>query len=61
MSKIIVDSSKCPQDHQCPLVSICPVGAITQEGNSAPAIDQEKCISCGQCVATCPYQVVSFE
>jgi Fe-S-cluster-containing hydrogenase component 2 len=61
MSSIKVDGAKCPQDHPCPLVGICPAGAITQQGFSAPEIEQEKCISCGMCVASCPYQVTSFE
>jgi len=61
MSKIKVENAKCPQDHQCPLVGICPVGAITQEGFSAPTIDGETCIGCGQCTMACPYQAVSFE
>lgn len=61
MKKIKIEASKCPQDHPCPLVKICPVGAISQDGFSAPKIDQEKCIACGKCVATCPYQAMSFE
>ena len=61
MSTVKVDSSKCPQDHTCPLIRICPVGAISQDGFSAPQIDHEKCISCGRCVMSCPYQTLSFE
>ncbi|NTW27060.1 MAG: 4Fe-4S binding protein [Candidatus Moranbacteria bacterium] len=60
-NKINVEIGKCPQDHECPLVGICPVGAITQDGFAAPIIDQEKCITCGACVASCPYQALSFE
>jgi Fe-S-cluster-containing hydrogenase component 2 len=61
MEKISVEKSKCPQDHVCPLVSICPAGAISQEGFSAPQIDYDKCVACGACVATCPHQVMSLE
>jgi Fe-S-cluster-containing hydrogenase component 2 len=61
MSNVKVDSNKCPQDHPCPLIQICPVGAISQDGFSAPKINKEKCISCGRCVATCPYGTLSFE
>jgi Fe-S-cluster-containing hydrogenase component 2 len=61
MSKIKIDATKCPQDHPCPLVGICPANAITQQGFAAPQIDQEKCISCGMCAMSCPYQVPSFE
>lgn len=56
-----VDSSKCPQDHACPLIQVCPVGAISQEEFSAPKIDPRKCISCGKCTLSCPYQVLFFE
>jgi ferredoxin len=61
MEIIKVDPSKCPQDHICPLIQICPVGAISQDGFSAPEINHEKCITCGKCVASCPYQTLSLE
>ena len=61
MSKIKVNQERCPQDHQCPLLGICPVEAISQNGDSAPRIDNEKCIQWGQCVATCPYRVMEIE
>lgn len=61
MNKIKVENAKCPQDHPCPLKRICPVGAIAQEGFSAPTIDDEKCIACGRCVMSCPYHALSFE
>ena len=53
--KIIVIEDKCPQDHPCPLISICPVGAINQQGFNAPSVDPEKCIACGLCVQNCAY------
>lgn len=61
MQKIKTNPERCPQDHVCPLVRICPVGAISQQGFSAPEIDPEKCIACGRCVISCPYHVTSFE
>jgi len=61
MNKIKIEAEKCPQDHKCPLIEICPVEAISQEGFNAPKIDQEKCIACGQCVASCAYETLSFE
>ena len=61
MNNIKIDSSKCPQDHVCPLVKICPVGAISQEGFSAPKINHEKCIRCGRCVEECPYETFSLK
>lgn len=43
----------CPQNHPCPVVRVCPVGAISQAGYSAPEIDQKKCTHCGICVQSC--------
>lgn len=31
---LTVDALLCPQNHRCPLIPICPAGAISQEGNS---------------------------
>lgn len=50
--KVIVE--KCPQNHKCPAMARCPVGAITQNGFSAPTIDEKTCISCGKCTSFCP-------
>ena len=49
-------SEKCPQNHSCPLVRVCPVGAIKQVGFNAPTIDSSKCINCLVCVRNCPYR-----
>ena len=54
MKSLHVIAKKCPQNHPCPSVRVCPVGAISQFGYSAPAIDQDKCTSCGKCSAYCP-------
>lgn len=51
---IEVDKSICPHDHVCPLIRICPVGAITQDAGGYPVIDHELCIECGSCVRKCP-------
>lgn len=50
--EIIVE--KCPQDHKCPAVKICPVNALSQDGFNAPNIDHKKCIKCGKCANFCP-------
>jgi Fe-S-cluster-containing hydrogenase component 2 len=50
---------KCPQNHPCPCVRICPVDAVRQEGFDAPKIDETKCIECGECVRFCPYQAIT--
>ncbi len=50
---VVVRSEHCPQNHPCPAIRVCPVGAMTQKGYAAPVIDKEKCIKCGKCVRFC--------
>lgn len=53
--KIAVNPHKCPQNHRCPSITVCPKGAITQDnGFSLPAVDGAKCIACGKCMQFCP-------
>lgn len=52
--QITIDKSLCPQNHKCPSIRVCPVGAIQQTGNGLPTIDQGKCIQCEKCVMFCP-------
>lgn len=59
MAKILkIIKERCPQNHICPSVAICPVGALSQEGFNAPNIDQDKCIRCGKCARFCPKQAL---
>ena len=51
----VVVQDRCPQDHRCPLLDACPVGAIDQESFNAPSIDDDVCIECGICTRSCPY------
>ncbi len=53
--------SKCPQNHPCPSVKICPVGALVQEGFDAPKVIEEKCIDCGKCSGFCPKKALVLE
>lgn len=39
--QIIVDEKRCPQNHSCPAIRVCPVGAITQDGYNLTTIDSE--------------------
>lgn len=55
---IAVDKNRCPHNHVCPLIKICPQGAITQDGEGFPVIDYDLCIECGQCVASCPMKAM---
>lgn len=50
--EIVIDN--CPQNHKCPAVKVCPVGALSQKDFEAPQIDYGKCISCGKCSNFCP-------
>jgi ferredoxin len=29
---ILVDQNRCPQNHPCPSIRVCPTGAIVQAG-----------------------------
>jgi len=51
---INVNQRACPQNHRCPSIRTCPVGAIIQDSpNSAPYIDHTLCTDCGVCVKSC--------
>lgn len=53
--KIVVNPQKCPQNHRCPAVAVCPKGAISQKHIFAlPVVDAEACVVCGKCVSDCP-------
>jgi len=49
---------RCPRNHPCPLVRLCPRGAISQVGFAAPDIDEAKCVECGLCSISCGYRAV---
>ena len=57
--KIIIE--KCPQNHKCPAVKVCPVGALTQKDFEAPTIDHDKCIRCGKCSNFCPKKALVLD
>lgn len=52
--KLNIAVENCPQNHKCPAVKVCPVGALSQNGFEAPQIDIDKCIGCGKCAKLCP-------
>ena len=43
--KLEIVTENCPQNHKCPAVNVCPVGALSQNEFEAPKIDYEKCKS----------------
>ncbi|MHB1152490.1 MAG: 4Fe-4S binding protein [Eubacteriales bacterium] len=59
--KLVVKTNKCPQNHPCPSVRVCPTDALSQKGYSAPVVDLEKCIKCGKCVKFCPKGALVLE
>lgn len=59
--RLMVNRSRCPQNHPCPSVKVCPVGALVQSGFDAPTADQDKCIGCGKCVSFCPMKALTLE
>jgi len=59
--KLAVKISRCPQNHSCPAVRVCPVDALTQNKFKAPNINLDKCIKCGKCVKACPMRAILFE
>lgn len=59
--KLRIITEKCPQNHKCPTIKVCPVGALTQKDFEAPTINYEKCIRCGKCSNFCPKQALILE
>ncbi|HPS56643.1 MAG TPA: 4Fe-4S binding protein [Spirochaetota bacterium] len=54
-----VNPQRCPQNHACPAIKVCPVDAISQKGHGLPVIDENKCINCGACADFCPMKAIS--
>ena len=51
---LTVSLARCPQNHPCPAIRVCPTSALSQRGYGLPQVDMEKCIRCGKCVRYCP-------
>lgn len=58
---IRVIAERCPQNHPCPSVRVCPTAALTQEGNKAPVVDEAKCTDCGECAKRCPMRALVLD
>ena len=58
---LVVKTNRCPQNHPCPSIKVCPVGALSQQGYKAPHVDMNKCIKCGKCVKYCPMGALALE
>ena len=59
--KLRVIVEKCPQNHPCPSIQVCPVGALSQEGYLAPVVAHDVCIRCGKCANFCPKKALVLE
>lgn len=58
---LVVKVNRCPQNHPCPSVRVCPVDALKQVGYGAPVVDMNKCIKCAKCVRFCPMGALVLE
>lgn len=56
---IQIEKRRCPQNHPCPSIRVCPTSALSQQGYRAPQVDDQKCIDCGKCITFCPMGVFS--
>ena len=50
-----METSKCQNCDECVAALVCPEGAIIPHDE----IDLTKCVGCGQCRNTCPYDAIS--
>lgn len=61
MKKLKVIVERCPQNHKCPAVKVCPVNALSQTDFNAPTVDYDKCIKCGKGSNFCPKKALVLE
>ncbi len=40
-------------------VGVCPVSALSMDGDGKAECNPETCIDCGACVGTCPVSAIS--
>jgi len=57
---LVVNKSRCPENHPCPSIRVCPTGALKQRGYAAPTVAMSKCVKCGKCVRYCPMRAISL-
>ncbi|MDD4076263.1 MAG: 4Fe-4S binding protein [Eubacteriales bacterium] len=59
--KLVVNKHRCPENHPCPSIRVCPVGALKQKGYAAPTVDESSCTKCGKCVRYCPMGAIKLQ
>lgn len=57
---ITIDKNRCPQNHKCPAIKVCPVNAISQTDFELPVIDITICIECKKCINFCPMRAIQL-
>ncbi|MDD4700026.1 MAG: 4Fe-4S ferredoxin [Oscillospiraceae bacterium] len=58
---LVMKTSRCPQNHSCPAIWSCLVGALKQNGFDAPTVEKDTCIKRGKCVKVCPMRALVLE
>jgi len=59
--KLQVIKNRCPQNHLCPALKVCPTGALKQEGFKAPTVDEDLCTKCNKCSRFCPMNALVLQ
>ncbi len=57
---VLINFKICDNAKECSGIEVCPTGALSwDEENETIKIDNDKCISCGECERNCPIGAIS--